>query len=372
MTRYDDDYPDSDLADVATEATESDDPEKVWEFDRILTEKYVFREIDGEDRWEKAYLIQWEGYDIYESTWVLPRELVEGTDQALHDWQHESMMQLRNKKEPFDLEEFEVGQKEYREQKATEQAQRHHRRYVKRKRLGLPVPNTNANESSDSSSDDSSLLQGERNKLVASKRSIVRQPPSNSSSDDEKPLVKRAPAKKKTVAPKFMNQDDDTDEDERPLIERRRSAPAPAPAPVGLDRNKMLPTRRNPSALLPATKSTAVSSEEEELPITPAKRRKLSQDRKRNASATSLMPKLRSNEVETSVTAQSATIPPGPDDHNDTRSAVEKVVKKPLQGEWKHSFPYDVRDQCAISPYDGKDTLAIYLRSAVASISADA
>ncbi|KAK4241073.1 hypothetical protein C8A03DRAFT_12628 [Achaetomium macrosporum] len=114
------------------------DPDQEFEVENILAEHQI---QDG----TTYYLVEWAGFQLHESTWEPESNL--GSDlKAI--WEQEKAKHATGELEPFDLQKFYDAQK-----KATqEKADRHRRRNIKRKKLGLPL--TPPFPDGDSSSDE--------------------------------------------------------------------------------------------------------------------------------------------------------------------------------------------------------------------------
>lgn len=114
---------------VSLTSTRDSDHDSDEEFvvDAILGER-PHETMEG----EMQYLIQWEGYPIFRSTW-------EGIDNLSDELYHQWCLQREDEKEqrrrPFDLQVYENAVAEEKRRKAA----RHSLRNDKRKRLGLPL-----------------------------------------------------------------------------------------------------------------------------------------------------------------------------------------------------------------------------------------
>lgn len=270
MGKYDDEFPDDDLDDVSVTSSHSSHGDKVWEYECILAERTQRVEVEDEQRrprkvQKKFYLVQWVGWHILESTWTEEDKLLEGAEQAKFDWEHHCMKQLRGREAPFDIAKFEVDQKRYMEDKAL----RHERKRAKRIRLGLSVKPLL--ESDDEDDDDFECNDESEDDVEELRtRPPSRRAPLDESSDDDEPLANRITKLRCTSA---SNQASLNDDDEQPLIRRRKRPMIQVPSEPHLredDTPLMQRVKPNSAGIL------AISEIDDDSPISPAKRRKLS------------------------------------------------------------------------------------------------
>lgn len=52
------------------------------------------------------YLIKWEDYDVYESTWETPDSFAEGAEEALRDWE-----EVKQQRQAGEIPNFDVNRK---------------------------------------------------------------------------------------------------------------------------------------------------------------------------------------------------------------------------------------------------------------------
>ncbi|KAK3304303.1 uncharacterized protein B0T15DRAFT_512472 [Chaetomium strumarium] len=114
------------------------DPDQEFEVENILAEQKI---QDG----TTYYLVEWAGFQLHESTWEPESNL---GDDLKAIWEEEKAKHATGELEPFNLQKFYDAQKKA----AQEKANRHRRRNIKRKRLGLPL--TPPFPDDDSSSDE--------------------------------------------------------------------------------------------------------------------------------------------------------------------------------------------------------------------------
>ncbi|KAI4593277.1 hypothetical protein KJ359_010005 [Pestalotiopsis sp. 9143b] len=114
---------------VSLTSTRDSDHDSDEEFvvDAILGER-PHETMEG----EKQYLIQWEGYPIFRSTWEGIENL---SDELCHQWCLQRDEEKEQRRRPFDLQIYENAVAEEKRRKAA----RHSLRNDKRKRLGLPL-----------------------------------------------------------------------------------------------------------------------------------------------------------------------------------------------------------------------------------------
>ncbi|KFY58793.1 hypothetical protein V496_05958 [Pseudogymnoascus sp. VKM F-4515 (FW-2607)] len=117
----------------ASSSSDDGSDEDVYIVKRILAE-------GGTDE-DRVFLIEWEGYDIEESTWE-PEDNVLSKD-TLKAWDDEKLRQREGLSQPLDTDEFERRQEKYANRKR------------KREKLGLPpLSESQASESEEDSSSD--------------------------------------------------------------------------------------------------------------------------------------------------------------------------------------------------------------------------
>jgi chromo domain-containing protein 1 len=108
-----------------TSTVSGHDPDEEFEVESILAEQQI---PDG----TTYYLVEWAGFQLHESTWEPEWNL--GNDlKAI--WEQEKAKHATGELEPFNLQKF----FDAKEKAAEEKADRHRRRNIKRKRLGLPL-----------------------------------------------------------------------------------------------------------------------------------------------------------------------------------------------------------------------------------------
>lgn len=114
---------DSDSDSIDTESTASSVYRDEYEVDRILLE---------EPGQEYPYLVKWEGYKLFRSTWE-PAESLVGGD-TLAAWEEHKKRIAEGKEEPFNYDDYVRAFSEA----AAEKKARRLRRNAKRQKRGLP------------------------------------------------------------------------------------------------------------------------------------------------------------------------------------------------------------------------------------------
>lgn len=77
---------------------ESDDGSDIYSVECILAESW-----DTEQSCP-IYLIKWDGYDLYESTWETHSSFEQGAEHVLSNWE-----EVKSKRRSGELEEFDVA-----------------------------------------------------------------------------------------------------------------------------------------------------------------------------------------------------------------------------------------------------------------------
>jgi hypothetical protein len=120
---------------TSTQSSEHSD-DHAFEVSRVLAEKTV--------RGKKLYLLLWEGYPEYKSTWE-PRVNI-CDDNILNVWKERKMREARGIDTAFDVAKFEAENKKREEEKKD----RHRRRKAKRKRRGISVSDSEHEDAEES------------------------------------------------------------------------------------------------------------------------------------------------------------------------------------------------------------------------------
>lgn len=115
---------DSDTDSITTDSTAQSDCRDEYEVERILME------VPDE---ENCYLVKWEGYKLFRSTWEPPESLVGG--EILAEWERRKKRIEAGEEEPFNYDDF---VRAYSEAEAEKKAKRM-RRNAKRQKRGLPI-----------------------------------------------------------------------------------------------------------------------------------------------------------------------------------------------------------------------------------------
>lgn len=109
-----------------TSTVSGHDPEQEFGVENILAEH---RFEDG----NTYYLVEWTGFQLHESTWEPESNLGEGELKAM--WEEDKTKHATGELEPFDIQKF----YDARDKAIEEKKERHRRRNLKRKKLGLPL-----------------------------------------------------------------------------------------------------------------------------------------------------------------------------------------------------------------------------------------
>jgi len=152
-----------------------------FEVERILAEKNV----NG----KKFYLILWKDYHEDKSTWEPKANIVD--EGLLETWKTRRQLEQSGDALPFDVAQFEARIKKLEEEKAD----RHRRRQVKRKSLGIPVSLSpsdldEVSDGDDADDSDSSVEAAEENKIEEASR------PRKSTTKRKKSVSPTKPVKK--------------------------------------------------------------------------------------------------------------------------------------------------------------------------------
>lgn len=282
MGKYDDEFPDDSLDDVSVSSSVTDDPNKEWEYEKIIAEKcdtVLYKDKRGRLKKEqrKVYLVKWKDFDVLESLWIGENNFVDGTEGAKSDWQRTSMRQQRGQEEKFDIERFAREQQLYNEEKS----RRYHRREVKRKRLGIvarQLPETDEEDTNDE--DESERLSKDALAISAddasSKPHFI-----DESSDDDEPLPLGVLGKAQTPNVILESGDHDDvgthDNDGQPLSTTNGTRPSSAQTTAKIGDDEESPSTKLPQS--PTTKAFSLTARtDEDFPVSPQKRRKLEEN----------------------------------------------------------------------------------------------
>ena len=129
------------------------------------------------------YLVSWDGYPEEKSTWEPRKNLTRG---ILNDWIQLKQRQASGLEEPFNLEAFEARIQKLQAAKAD----RLRRRKIKRRRLGLPVQESDADDSDSNLENNASPGNSRGTKALAPQKS-------DKASERSVPVSKVNPKKKK-------------------------------------------------------------------------------------------------------------------------------------------------------------------------------
>lgn len=127
---------DDDSISLNSSDSENYDLDQEFLVDRILAEK--------NQRNKTFYLISWDGYALEKSTWE-PRENIQD-DAIISSWMHTQAKEARGEQKPFNVAKFQAQIAKLEKEKA----ERHRRRKIKRRRVGLPVSDSEPGSADDS------------------------------------------------------------------------------------------------------------------------------------------------------------------------------------------------------------------------------
>lgn len=125
---------DSETDSIKTDTTAESEPRDEYEVERILME------APGE---EHCYLVKWEGYKLFRSTWEPPESLV--GDETLAEWERQKKRIAAGEAEPFNYDVYEA---EFSKAEA-EKREKRRRRNAKRQKRGLPIRTYSSEEDAD-------------------------------------------------------------------------------------------------------------------------------------------------------------------------------------------------------------------------------
>jgi hypothetical protein len=117
---------DNDSISVTSSLSEAYSADHEFSVDKILAEK------KGDDG-KTSFLVSWADYTVEMSTWEPKKNIRHGG--ILDDWKLRKEQEAKGLAQPFDVLGFEAR----KERLAQEKAERHRRRKIKRKQLGIPV-----------------------------------------------------------------------------------------------------------------------------------------------------------------------------------------------------------------------------------------
>lgn len=139
---------DSDSDSINTDSTAESEFREEYEVERILLEE------TGPDN-EHRYLVKWEGYKLFRSTWEPPESLVGG--ETLAEWERQKRRIANGEAEPFNYDDYE---REFGEADAEKRAKRQ-RRNAKRQKRGLPIRTYSSEEDGDADVEEEEEEDGE-------------------------------------------------------------------------------------------------------------------------------------------------------------------------------------------------------------------
>jgi chromo domain-containing protein 1 len=154
---------------------------------------------------KKFYLLSWVGYPEEKSTWEPEKNI---SKEPLQQWKQKKKRQAQNLEEPFNIAQFEAKLKRL----AAAKKERHKRRKAKKKRLGMPV--------SESESDVQQVVNDSDSSSEAVEDNPIEDVPVAKTERKTKSPTKKKPFKVLVTGSAIQELGESSDEDVRPPARR--------------------------------------------------------------------------------------------------------------------------------------------------------